>query len=96
VRRKSSRREHVHGVQLDFRKLWELVSHFSEVVGICYDFPKIKSISAGEVVREVAAVVRVVAEVVGVVTAVVGVVAVVVGVVAAVVAEVVGVVSFLA
>jgi len=32
VRRKTGRQGHIHGVELDFRKMWELVSHFSDVV----------------------------------------------------------------
>ena len=35
----------VHHVELDFRKMCELVSHFSEVVWIFYEFPKVKSFS---------------------------------------------------
>ena len=35
----------VHIVELDFRKMWELVSHFSEVVRIFYEFPKVNSFS---------------------------------------------------
>ena len=33
----------VHDVGLDFRKMWELVSYFSEVVRIFYKFPKVNS-----------------------------------------------------
>ena len=32
VRHKTGGQGHVHGVELDFRKMWELVSHFSKVV----------------------------------------------------------------
>ena len=41
----NSKRGQVHHVELDFRKMWERVSHFSEVIWIFYEFPKVKSFS---------------------------------------------------
>ena len=38
----------VHRVELDFRKMWKLVSHFSEVVWIFYEFMKLNLFSKKE------------------------------------------------